>query len=363
MIRHAFLLSLACVVTAGAQSLIDLQSNGAVVQTAHLITFDGPGANQTYVSGVNNSGTVTGFYADNSGDHGFLRGLAGAFLTFDIHNAQSIYPDSINSGSAVAGNYTGANQHAFMRTPDGAIELFDLPGSLPSSSGNPLAINDSGFIAGAYFDGTTMHGFIRSAGGRLLTIDYPASTYTYATDINNNGVVTGIWDDASYNQHGFLRTADGQWTSFDVPGNSFSPFFPPALSVNDNGGVTGSYFQGSAHGFTWQAGSPLVTFDVPGSSGTTPVAINANGAVAGSYQDASFNYHGFVRTSAGTILTFSIPGAIGTYVVGINDNGVMAGWYQDASYVSHGFVIVPTSTQLLRLAVEPPAHTAHEFAP
>jgi hypothetical protein len=53
------------------------------------------------------------------------------------------------------------------------------------------------------------------------TIDAPGSTYTYANGINADGVVTGIYDDASLNAHGFLRGMDGAWISFNVPGNNF----------------------------------------------------------------------------------------------------------------------------------------------
>jgi hypothetical protein len=89
---------------------------------------------------------------------------------------------------------------------------------------NPIVIDDSGTIAGPYFDGS-MHGFLRTPDGSLITIDAPGSTYTYATGINAGGMVTGIYA-ASYNSHAFLRGIDGAWTSFDVPGDNLR-LFPP----------------------------------------------------------------------------------------------------------------------------------------
>lgn len=345
MVRRTLLSSLACFVAAVAQPLPSSHAQlrprlgGDRDRPVQLILFDGPAATQTYPTSINNSGTVTGFYADANGGHGFLRGMDGSFVTFDAPGSQNIYPSSINAAGAVAGNYSDTSQHGFLRTPGGDWITFDVPGTFPSSSGNPIGINDSGIIAGPYFDGSVMHGFLRTAVGSLSTIDAPASTYTYATGINKDGTVTGIYADVNYNSHGFVRGIGGEWRSFDVPGNNFG-FFPPALSINNSDIVVGSYFQGNTEGFLWQLGSSLTTFDVAGATGTQPSGVNSNGTVVGSYQDASFTYHGFARTPAGVVYTFSIPGAIATFAVGINDSGVIAGSYQGASYESHGFLLI-----------------------
>ena len=346
MVRRNLLSLLACVAAVSAQprpsshALPRLRLQSVSQHSAQLIFFDGPGATQTYPTSINNSGTIAGFYADANGGHGFLRDLSGSFVTFDAPASQNIYPSSINSAGAVAGNYTAAAQHGFLRTPDGTFITFDVPGTFPSSSGNPIGLNDSGAIAGPYFDGSTMHGFLWTVDGSLTTIDAPESTYTYATGINAGGMVTGIYADASYNTHGFVRGNEGEWSSFDVPDNNFG-FFPPTLSINDSRVVVGSYFQGDTQGFLWHLGASLIAFDVAGAAGTQPSGINSNGTVVGSYQDSSYTYHGFLRTSSGVVYTFSIPGAIGTFGVGINDSGVVAGSYQDATYASHGFLLIP----------------------
>jgi len=308
--------------------------------SVRVILFDGPGATQTYPTSINNSGTVTGFYADAHGGHGFLRELDGSFVTFDAPSSQNIYPSSINTAGEVAGNYsTTTTQYGFLRTADGTWITFDVPGTFPSSSGNPIGINNSGVIAGPYFDGE-MHGFLRNADGSLITIDAPDSTYTYPTGINNGGLITGIYADVTYNSHGFVRGSGGQWVSFNVPGDNFG-FFPPTLSINNEGVVVGSYLEGSTtEGFLWQPGSPLTTFQVAGAAITMPSGIDSSGAVVGSYQDSTSTYHGFVRSAAGVVSTFSIPGAIETYGVGMNDSGVIVGSYQDKSYASHGFLLI-----------------------
>ena len=231
MVRRNLLSLLACVSVVTAQPLTSslaparLRLNGLRASSGRFVLFDAPDATQTYPSGINNSGTVTGFYADANGGHGFLRGMDGLFVTFDAPGSQGIYPSSINSGGAVAGNYSDTRQHGFLRTADGSWIPFEVPGTFPSSSENPVCINDSGTIAGPYFDGKNTHGFLRTVDGSLITIDAPGSTYTYASGINAGGMVTGIYDDANFNAHGFIRRMDGTWISFDVPGNNFG-FFP-----------------------------------------------------------------------------------------------------------------------------------------
>src|ERR1700732_2293939 len=58
--------------------------------------------------------------------------------------------------------------------------------------------------------------------------------------------------------------------------------------------------------------SPTVTtFDVPGAAfGTHPQTINAEGAIAGYYLDASFTRRAFVRDKHGAITPFDTPGPI-----------------------------------------------------
>src|SRR5215471_18606450 len=67
------------------------------------------------------------------------------------------------------------------------------------------------------------------------------------------------------------------------------------------------------------AAGNLITFDPPGSTGTSPSGINSAGEISGTYSDNSFNSHGFVRAPDGTITTFDVPGAIFTVASGINE--------------------------------------------
>jgi predicted membrane protein len=83
-------------------------------------------------------------------------------------------------------------------------------------------------------------------GQTITTFDPPGSISTTATSINQAGVITGYYIDASRLIHGFLRAATGGITTFDVPGSNDT--FP--FSINQAGVITGYYTNMSGqHGF------------------------------------------------------------------------------------------------------------------
>lgn len=94
----------------------------------------------------------------------------------------------------------------------------------------------------------------------------------------------------------------------------------------------------------------IVTFDAPGAGtgtfqGTFGSDINPEGAIAGSYIDASGVYHGLLRTPDGTIIeSDQATCALGNPGVSINPAGSMIGFCAGASSVYHGFVRPPDGT-------------------
>ncbi len=74
-----------------------------------------------------------------------------------------------------------------------------------------------------------------------------------------------------------------------------------------------------------------IIFDPPGSTGTTPEAINAANWVVGSYYDIHGKTHGFLRMPDGTITTVEPPGATSSTARSVTDAGTIAGEYKDAT--------------------------------
>jgi flagellar hook capping protein FlgD len=120
--------------------------------------------------------------------------------------------------------------------------------------------------------------------------------------------VTGWCDDANAVLHGFVRTADGSITTFDGPGGSgITP-----LAINPEGTITGVVSDASGlHGFVRAADGTITTFD----AGLNNIvsAINPAGTVIGYVIDANNNpVYGFVRKADGTITTFDGSSAFST---------------------------------------------------
>jgi hypothetical protein len=163
----------------------------------------------TIVTGINDSGQVTGSYTvGNSDVHGFLTNAAHTqFTTIDYPSvAGATKAFGINNSSQVTGTYHGTDNlwHGFVRSADGSFTPFDVPNAIETS---PQGINDSGKVTGIYRSTDRLyHGFVRSTDvpPKYTTIDYPSASITYAYGINNNGQVTGVYNNG--NKHGFIAT-------------------------------------------------------------------------------------------------------------------------------------------------------------
>jgi len=176
MFRAVLLWVSAALVAASAQThdssdtSIALRLDGVPAASGRLVVFDGPDATQTYASAIDNQGFITGIYADTANaEHVYLRSSKGLFETFSAPGSPDITPDSINSAGIVAGSYGDTREDGFVRKPDGIFTTFTVPGIFPSTSTNPIVINNSGAVAGPYFDANGKeHGFVQLKDGALL---------------------------------------------------------------------------------------------------------------------------------------------------------------------------------------------------
>lgn len=86
--------------------------------TGALETFQFAGVIDTRFRGINGSGTLSGFYRDGAGSHGFV-GLPEAFQTIEVVGALNTFVEGINDAGWLAGTYEdGAGVfHAFLAMP------------------------------------------------------------------------------------------------------------------------------------------------------------------------------------------------------------------------------------------------------
>jgi hypothetical protein len=359
----------------------------ASAQKPRIVSFDAPGAdttpgdyNGTYPSGINAWGVIAGSY--QSADtvfHGFLRSPEGKFTTFQAPGADTTagsyngtYPNSINDLGAITGNYSDANgfSHGFLRSPDGNITTFDVPG-VGGYGTTPRAINLEGAVVGVYTDSNyTFRAFLRSPDGKFTTWIGPdactgngaAGCYgSGASNINAFGTIAGGYEDNNGNfvHHSFVRNAEGKLKTFDVPGagtGSYQGTGCPGcnLGLNQLGAIAGIYSDANSvnHGFLRSPDGKFTTFDAPGAGTSSgqgtgcpsdcPVSINDWGAITGSYWDANYVSHGYLRSSEGKIVTVDPVGSTYTFPDGLNDLGSITGYYLDANGVYHGFLTIPS---------------------
>jgi hypothetical protein len=351
------------------------QATPALSDESNFEVFDAPGAGRDAGQGtnpwsINQNGDITGVVIDGQGvPHGFLRHKSGSLISFDAPNAsrhadQGTTARSINSAGEIAGYYYAPSgvRCGFIRHPDGGFTTFDPPGS----AGTVInSINDQGESAGNFVVNDEAHGLLGRRDGSFLTFDPPGSFNTAPEWISNHGEITGYYEDETGVLHGFVRHKDGTFTTVDVPDATAAEgkgTFPMVLS--EDGEVAGHHsagVSGADRGFLLHKGGTIDHLDPPGSitdslihadaegyelrAVTAPLSVNAQGEIAGYFDDSTGFVHGFVRHPDGTFATFEVPGAtpgsgLGTFPSSLNNAGEVTGFYYTGAIgVPHGFVM------------------------
>jgi len=148
-----------------------------------------------------------------------------------------------------------------------------------------------------------------------------------------------------------LREAQGMFITFDLPGTTGTT----VVSINPAGKILGysSLSNGLMAAFLRDNDGTFNTFNVSGATAYTsfffgfgPAGSSLNPAdeATGGYFDANGTMHGFVRDGRGVTTTFDAPGAditpgdgAGTTPLAINQAGEITGYYVDADFFWHGF--------------------------
>jgi uncharacterized membrane protein len=143
--------------------------HGFIWRKGNFTTFNVPKDHPefgTVAMGINDIGEVVGNFVDESGDnfhrHGFLRSSKGTFTTFDVPGRTFTSPTGINNSGQIVGFYADDNFffHGFV-LHKGVFTFVDVPGA---SETQIFSINAKGEIVGTYFDADDgeQHGFVGS---------------------------------------------------------------------------------------------------------------------------------------------------------------------------------------------------------
>lgn len=163
-------------------------------------------APQSEYYGINNNGAIVGTTYSGSGNTlaaaGFF--LNGSNSTPIDHPGALTYPHGVNDSGSVVGFYqTGITYTAFQTTPGCVIatcfKTLGLPGA---SSSFAYGINDNGLVVGASIVNGVSQGFILN-GSTYDIIDIPGAVDTYVTGINDRGQIVGWYEEPNQTLQAF----------------------------------------------------------------------------------------------------------------------------------------------------------------
>lgn len=212
-------------------------------------TVNFPGATATQVTGINDSGDLSGIWVTSTGvNHGFIW-IGGTFTTVD-DPASTVFNQAldINNSNETVGYYTlvssGFPGDIAYSQKGGAFT--DINALLPSNvNSQAVGLNNAGWVVGFYQPtDTTSLGFVDD-NGTVTTIDPFGSSFVSVNGINDKGEIVGFYDNSAGVQLGFVGFPDLGSYTFD----SFNPYGSASTtinSLNDKGDIVGFYTKGDA---------------------------------------------------------------------------------------------------------------------
>lgn len=288
---------------------------------------------------------------------GIVSVLAGCGPTTLVGSTTKAQPTSGSSQSAMAGSgSSSATPSATTALPSasGSYAFKTLDDSADLTFNQTLGINNEGTIAAYFGSGAQGHpnkgyDLTYSPGGfRLQNENFPGSTQTQVTGLNDRGVTVGFWSDMNNanqtnDNFGFYEV-DGSLRSVKYPTSSNSnPPVNQLLGVNDEDVAVGFYndASGNSHGYTYSIRTgKFGNVTIPGATSVTASAINNSGDIAGFFTNSAGTTDSFLWTGRGHITTLAVPGASATQALGVNDSKEVVGVYtvgSGSSAVTHGF--------------------------
>jgi hypothetical protein len=240
----------------------------------------------------------------------------------------------------------------------GAYSFTTLDNPADPTFNQLLGFNNHGIIAGYFGSGAAGHpnkGYVlvRTRGGfKIMKENFPGSTQTQVTGLNDLGVTVGFWSDMNaanqQNDNFGFYWLNGRFHDVNFPtrGNATPPV-NQLLGVNDQDVAVGFYndTNGNSHGYTFGIrGGWFHRLTINGASSVTAAAINNRDDVAGFLTNAKGTTDAFLRSAEGRTYTLAYPGASATQALGVNDFREVVGVYTVGTgdnATTHGFTWTP----------------------
>jgi hypothetical protein len=189
---------------------------------------------------VNNEDSVAGWYSDGARLYGFLT-RRGKDLTLIVPGSTLTEAIGLNDFNQVVGDYTDEQGlfHGFVYD-QGVYTSVDFP-NLPEPDSALTGINNLGEMVGCHsFCSKGFH--YDSETATFTSIDFPGAVLTQPRDINDFGLIVGVFSDGLELQ-GFLYDGTG-FTVIQAPGAIVTNIF----GVDNAGRIVGSYIVQASSG-------------------------------------------------------------------------------------------------------------------
>jgi hypothetical protein len=294
-----------------------------VVEVANSVQYS------TSPIGINDMGVITGSYVgQDTLEHGFVGTADGMYTVFDA-GPNGTEPRAINNSGLITGlsNASGGNPvlQGVMFEANASLAITPIMKGGVQMLGIPQGLNNTGEFVGGYATGGTpkVQGFYGFSGQWMADLAMPFTVLqTRARAINNSGEVVGLFYTFNGTQSvssGFV-VKNGVVTVVNYPdptatGTNFE-------GVNDQGVISGSYNDASGNSHSFVLAPDLQTYTlilIPGSSNNQAWGINNGGEVVissdvGPFIYCSLNGHGHCRSGhAKVAATATVHGGFHTF--------------------------------------------------
>ena len=323
--------------------------HGVILEDGELRQYDFPDAVQTEIYGISDAtGVLTGTWIDAAG---VRRGFTGDII-LEFPGATATFADFVNSAGNLFGSYidTDGLFQEYAYSADGRYIAFDLANAENLEFFYVHGYNDAKTrVARGKALGDVTRTYLGTFVDGLRELKFPGSVSTEGYNINQDGSVVGFYDTPDGRRHGFTANPievieqpvfqisgfNYTYESIGVPGVDFLAL-TASSDFEDYAGYTKSPDGEKEVAFTLIDGV-FKTYDFPGSQNTYFYALGNNGNAAGYYEDSEGHHRGIVLEN-GELRQYDFPGSVETEIYGISDaTGALTGNFIDASGVRRGF--------------------------
>jgi len=216
----------------------------------------------------------------------------------------------------------------------------DVHANKSATETDSYGVNNAGTIAGDYIDSAgVQHGMLLT-GKKLTSVDNKScSALTLAFyGINNKGTAVGWCISSKTGLDAAFSYAKGKFTTINFPKSSGTQ----ATGINDSGAIVGLYLDsaGATHGFS-KIGKKYTKLDVKGESTSTAWGIDNKGEITIYATNSAGDFDSFLITGKKfkNINNPAASGGLGTIVHTPNNKGDIDGTYYDSAGLEHGWLL------------------------